>query len=207
MKFNLLSKFNHLSAVLVMLLLCASSNLRATDITFIFGSAENELSVITKTDAPSGVTLTLLNPSDRTTFRADNDGLGVGLQASFISGADLLSFQLQVTGGMITLKSYSLGYVNAGATGATFSMSGGSGSSSGNSLASTGSFSANGNWSLTPSQTGTLTATGFGTSGLAQFKSMTFAVTPVPEPCTYALGATAAGVMVFATRRRKSRVR
>ena len=207
MKFNLLSKFNHLSAVLVMLLLCASSNLRATDIIFTFSSADNELSVITKTDAPSGVTLTLLNPSARTTFKADIDGIAVGLQGGFITGAALDSFQLQVTGGTITLKSYTLGHTNAGTTNATFSMSGGSGSSSGNALSSTGSFNANGNWSLAPSQTGTLTATGFGTSGLAQFRAMAFAVTPVPEPSTYALGATAAGVMVFATRRRKSRVR
>lgn len=135
----------------------------------------------------------------------DGDGLAVGLQGSFIRNAPLTSFQLQVAGGSLTLKSYVVGYiVNANA--ATFSMSGGSGNFTGNSLGSTGNFNASGNWVLAPGDTGTLTASGFDAqkSGLAQFASFTFTV--VPEPSTHALGVTAAGVMAFAARRRKSRI-
>lgn len=195
---------NRIVSALVILVLSTSSNLHAADLTYTYGAGDNELSVISKT--VSGVTLTLLNPSARTTFRTDGDGLGVGLQGIFLSGAPLTSFQLQVAGGSLALKSYVLGYTDRSSA-ATFSMSGGSGTSTGNSLGSTGNFNASGNWILAPGDTGTLTASGFDTGsagGIAQFASITFTV--VPEPSTYALGVTAAGVMAFAARRRKSRI-
>lgn len=57
---------NRIVSALVILVLSTSSKLQATDLTYMYGAGDNGLSVISKT--VSGVTLTLLNPSARTTF-------------------------------------------------------------------------------------------------------------------------------------------
>lgn len=177
----------------------------AADVTFTFDAGDNGLTTISKT--VDSITLILSNPSTKTTFRSDSDGLGVGYGpegSSFIDG-ELSSFQLQVTGAYLTFVSYQLGWAYSSPN-MNFSMSGGSGTSTANPLQTVGTYTPNGNWGLAPSQTGTMTISGFGTddSDFAQFKSMTFSYIPVPEPSTYALGAIATGVMAFAARRRKS---
>jgi hypothetical protein len=99
----------------------------------------------------SGINLTLSNPAPSTSFGGDSLGL--------IVDSTRQTMDLTVTGGTILFKSYSVSYIPANAD-VTFSMSGGSGTSTGNSLTtSTGTFTANGNWQLAPGQTGKLTGT------------------------------------------------
>lgn len=196
-------KKNWLIGALTFFMLTLSPNLRAVDVTFSFTFTDDNATTIIKNNSPSGITLTLLNPSARSTFKADSDGIAVGMVGAFVTGADLTTFDLQVTGGAITLKSYVIQYTQT-PTG-TFSMSGGTGSSSGNSLTAQGTFTANGAWTLAPGETGTLTGSGIAATQFAQLKSMTFSVTPVPEPSTYALGVIATGVLAFAAKKRKAK--
>jgi len=191
--------FRLLSAVMICFL--TSSTLQGGVITFTYDQFDNGQSVISKT--VSGVTLTLSNPQGGN-FRADSDGIGVGLAGTFL-GPDNLSFDLAIIGGVGRLTGYSVGFANSAANQAFFSMSGGSNSSSGNALSSTGTFTANGNWTLAPGQSGTLSASNFNSTGLAQFKSLTFDVTPaaVPEPST--LGFILAGLGAVVARRRRVR--
>jgi hypothetical protein len=192
--------FRLLSAVMICFL--TSSTLQGAVITFTYSESDNGKTVISKT--VSGVTLTLSNPQGGT-FIVDSDGIGVGLAAAFLP-ADITSFDLAITGGVGLLTGYSLGYANSAASQAFFSMSGGSNFSPGNPLSSTGAHTANGNWTLAPGQSGTLSASGFASNGLAQFKSLTFDVTPataVPEPST--LGAFLVGLGAVVARRRRVR--
>ncbi|MEI7867327.1 MAG: PEP-CTERM sorting domain-containing protein [Candidatus Methylumidiphilus sp.] len=175
---------------------------QATPITFDLTSGVNALSNFSKT--VSGVTLNFLNPSARTAFSGDADGLALGPQGGFITGAALTSFQITVVGATLQFTGYNITYT--GGSGA-FSLSGGSGSSNLNSLVSDGVFSANGSWMLAPGQTGTLTATGFsGNNNIAQLNQLTFNTvsTSVPEPSTLALFFIGAGALGMS--RRKHRI-
>jgi hypothetical protein len=80
-------------------------------------------------------------------------------------------------------------------------LSGGTGTSTNNTLASTGVKNYNGSYSITPGQTVTLTSSY--TSGQSKIKFMTFS-TAVPEPSTYALGLVATGVLAAVARRRRA---
>ena len=134
----------------------------------------------------------------------DQDGLGLGTAGSVMQSTTT-SFQLQVTGGTVQFKSYLISYENTAT--ATFSLSGGSGTSTNNPFNTTGTFTANGNWSLASGETGTLTAGSFIGVQMSQLKSMTFSIVPVPEPSTYALAAIATGVLgAVARRQRKARM-
>ncbi len=174
---------------------------QASPITFDLTSGVNALSNFSKT--VSGVTLNFLNPSARTAFRGDSDGLAVGSQSVFITDADLTSFQITAVGATLQFTGYKITFTDGSGA---FSLSGGSGSSNQNSLASTGVFSANGNWMLAPGQTGTLTATGFSGTNAAQFNQLTFNATTaaVPEPSTLALFFIGAGALGMS--RRKHRI-
>jgi hypothetical protein len=177
--------------------LVGSAPVRAIDITFDLTSGVDTLSTFSKT--VSGITLTFLNPNIGPNFAGDADGLGLGTAGSFMPSTTT-SFQLQVTGGTVQFKSYLITYEDS--TSATFSLSGGSGTSTNNPFNSTGTFTANGNWSLASGETGTLTAGPF-TGGMSQLNSMTFSIVPVPEPSTYALAAIATGVLGAVARRQR----
>jgi hypothetical protein len=179
--------------------LVGSAPVRAIDITFDLSSGVSNLSTFSKT--VSGITLTFLNPNIGPNFKGDSDGLGLGNASSFMPSTTT-SFQLQVTGGTVQFKSYLITYEES--TSATFSLSGGSGTSTNNPFNSTGTFTANGNWSLASGETGTLTAGPFTVGELSQLNSMTFSIVPVPEPSTYALGLVATGVLAAVARRRRA---
>ena len=82
-----------------------------------------------------------------------------------------------------------------------FDLTGGTGTSTGNSLSSVGVFNYNGSYTIAPGQTVRFTSSSSGVSN-SQLKYMTFST--VPEPSTYALGAIATGVMAAVARRRKA---
>ena len=134
-------------------------------LTFTFQSGDVVLSTITKT--VGGITLTLSN-SHPSPFYVDNTGIYIGMGASSY-------FDLTVTGGTIQFVSYEIGGGSAGATD-TFAMLGGSGTSTGNPLGpTTGSYTANGAWTLAPGQTdGKLTANAMSGSTYSAIKSLTF---------------------------------
>lgn len=73
-----------MGAVLASIAILSAS---AAVITFDLSSGVNGTTTFTKT--VSGYTLTFLNPSPRTTFRGDTDGLGLGNQGAFITGNPL----------------------------------------------------------------------------------------------------------------------
>lgn len=182
--------------------LVGSAPVRASDITFDLTSGVNGQSTFSKT--VSGITLSFLNPNIGPYFMGDQDGLGLGTAGSVMQSTTT-SFQLQVTGGTVQFKSYLISYENTAT--ATFSLSGGSGTSTNNPFNTTGTFTANGNWSLASGETGTLTAGPFAAGEMGQLKSMTFSTVPVPEPSTYALAAIATGVLgAVARRQRKARM-
>ena len=170
-------------------------------ITFDLSSGVDGRTTFSKT--ASGYTLTFLNPSLRTTFKGDSAGLALGNAGVFITGNPLTSFQFTVQGGTLQFSGYSITYEAAAA--ASFSLSGGSGTSANNTLSTTGTFTANGNWTLAPGQTGTLTATGFGGTDFSQLRSLTFntvatppVITVQPQSAVVAVGG-AASLSVTAT--------
>jgi hypothetical protein len=87
-------------------------------------------------------------------------------------------------------------------------MSGGTGSSTGNTLASPGDLTANGNWTLAPGQTGSFTAAGFDQYASIWLKSLTFSFQDppaVPEPGTVGLALIGGGLLgLRAWRRRRA---
>ena len=191
-------RFTRLAMGLGLLIgLVGSAPVRAIDITFDLTSGVNDLSSFSKT--VSGITLTFLNPNIGPNFKGD--GLGLGNAGPFMGANNTTSFQLQVTGGTVQFKSYLITYEDT--TSATFSLSGGSGTSTNNPFNTTGTFTANGNWSLASGETGTLTAGPFATGEVGQLKSITFSTVPVPEPSTYALAAIATGVLGDVARRQR----
>jgi hypothetical protein len=164
-----------------------SASTNATDITFDLSSGATG-SNFSKT--VSGYTLTFLNPTGGT-FYGDSSGLYI---SSTYQG-----FAIQVTGSALIYKNYEISGI--GGPGAVpFDLSGGTGTSTGNSL-SVGVNSYSGSYSMSPGQTVSLFSNTSG--GYSQMKYMTF--TTVPEPSTYALLAIATGVMGVLARRPKAR--
>ncbi len=184
----------------LMVLLAGSASLPAVDIAFDLSSGVNGLSTVSKT--VSGYTMTLTPTGTATTFRGDSDGLFIG--QNFVPPNYTNGFQIQVTGGTLTFLNYAIGYVQ-GSPLNPFSLTGGTGTSTNNTLASTGVKTYNGSYSIAPGQTVSLTTTSATQADISQIKSMTFTVLPVPEPSTYALAAIATGVMAAIARRRKAR--
>ncbi|MEI7923418.1 MAG: PEP-CTERM sorting domain-containing protein [Planctomycetota bacterium] len=164
-----------------------SASTNASDITFDLSSGVTG-SNFSKT--VSGYTLTFLNPTGGT-FYGDSSGL-------YISSA-YMGFAIQVTGNALIYKNYEISSI--GGLGAVpFDLSGGTGTSTGNSL-TVGVHSYNSSYSMSPGQTVSLFSNT--SSGYSQMQYMTF--TTVPEPSTYALAVIATGVMAAVARRRKTR--
>ena len=174
--------------------LVGSAPVRAADITFDLSSGVNGQSTVTKT--VSGYTMTLTPIGTSSTFYGDNNGLLIGpFDFDVHTG-----FQIQVTGGSLSFLNYTVGDTSLPSAN-PFDLSGGTGTSTNNTLASTGVKNYNGSYSITPGQTVTLTPGS--TSGQSTIKFMTFS-TAVPEPSTYALGLVATGVLAAVARRRRA---
>jgi hypothetical protein len=184
------------AAVAMICGIAAGQNARAVDITFDFTSGVGGQLNFSKT--ASGYTLNFSNPSPFFVFGGTTDGLWID---SLVN-----QFQIALTGGPVTdallFKNYEVGSVPGGGA-QPFTLTGGTGTSTNNSLATIGVFNFNGQFSIAQGQTVNFSAPG--TSALSTIKRMTFTIVPVPEPSTYALGAIATGVMAFVARRRKAK--
>ena len=117
------------------------------------------------------------------------------------------TFSISKTAGATDLifKSYKIGAVtsNSGNT-FSFNLTGGTGTSNGNTFTQGATSNYNGSYSLVGSQTVTYTQVNFVNEfDSVVVSSLTFST--VPEPSTYALGAIASGVMAAIARRRKAR--
>lgn len=179
--------------------LVGSAPVRASDITFDLTSGVGGESTVSKT--VSGYTMTLTPTGTNSAFSGDSDGLGIG---SFGADSYVNGFQIQVTGGSLSFLNYTVGYIGE-LPANPFALTGGTGTSNNNTLATTGLKTYNGSYSIAPGQTVSLTSTGTTDSYLSQIKYMTFTVVPVPEPSTYALAAIATVVLGAVARRRKAR--
>ena len=171
-----------------------SARLQASDITFDFTSGVNVTTSFSKT--VSGYTLTISNPVGSTYLDGGADGLSIGDTGY----GGLYAFNIQVSGGPLVFKNYEVGRVDGSGTN-PFDLSGGTGESTGNSLASVGVFNYNGSMLIAPGDTVLFNSPGTNDFMYAEIKYMTFST--VPEPSTYALGAIATGVMAAVARRRK----
>lgn len=176
---------------------------QATDITFDFrGSRFNHTSLSLTSN---GYTLNLTNPvnmgNNGSLFFIDSDGLGVGYAGGPVP--QTASFDMQVTGGPLQFKSYDIPYLISGTVG-TFSLTGGTGTSTGNPLNPTGTYSFAGTKIISPGDTVTLNALfNLGPNPFSQIGSITFSTVTVPEPSTYALGAISVMTLGFMARRRR----
>ena len=182
----------------VAMLLAWSPLSSATDITFDFTALPSGLTSYNINSG--GYTLTLFNPVNSgvqaNQFALDPVGILLGVHPSpFTAG-----FDMSVTGGSLKYLSYEIGYAGYNTVG-DFSLNGGTGTSTGNTLNPAGSYNFAGSKIINPGDTVTLTAS-FTAGSISQIKFITFST--VPEPSTYALAAIATGVMAAIARRRKA---
>ena len=190
------------SAVALAILACfAATSARAADITFdmtqiAFGNVSSSLTV-------SGYTLLFTVTSGFLSGSATPSSTG-GLSVD-----QNQTFTVQKTSGPSDLifKNYRIGTIyNFTGNTLTFDLTGGTGTSTGNSISASTTFNYNGSYSLVGSQTVTYSPVNFGFNAIADkalFNTLTF--TPVPEPSTYVLGTIAASVVRLAARRRSRR--
>jgi hypothetical protein len=118
------------------------------------------------------------------------------------------NFTISKTAGATDLlfKSYTLKEITNGSFKTlSFNLTGGTGTSTGNTITAYSTLNYNGSYSLVGSQTVTYSMVNFGSTmdDDVTFNALTFST--VPEPSTYALGAIATGVMAAIARRRKAR--
>lgn len=186
---------------------CVSPVTRSGDITFDFSTADFEDSDLTISRTVAGVTLTLLNPVGNSTFWTDDDGVYIG---ALPTDTIPYGFDMQVSGSELSFKTYVVGWVGlsdatiTGGPTSPFSLTGGTGVSTGNSMAALGTYNFAGPYTISPGQTVTLMSSLIPGRNFNQILSMTFST--VPEPSTYALGAIATGVMAAVARRRKVKI-
>lgn len=178
--------------------LSAGSLVHATDITFNFALGVDNSTSFTQT--VGGYTLTLSNPVG-TKFGFDTNGMYIG-DTGYPPNWALSQFDIQVTGGPLVFLNYEVGFAYSTSPAFPFSLNGGTGTSSGNSLASVGVFNFNGSKLIAPGETVTFLSPGSTDMYGSTIKAFTFST--VPEPSTYALGAIATGMMAAVARRRKS---
>ncbi len=176
-------------------LVAGSASLPAIDITFDFTTQISPVTSFTLNN--SGFGLTFSNPNQGSFQTIASSGIELGSNCLFPTAYDI-----QVTGGALVFKNYDVGNVFAGGIN-PFDLTGGTGTSTGNSLSSIGVFNYNGSYAIAPGQTVRFSTTSSGPSN-SQLKFMTFST--VPEPSTYALGAIATGVMGLLARRRKAKL-
>ena len=185
------------TAVAVVCCLAAGQSARATDITFNLAPLSGQSSPYSLTSGGCTLLFTSIgNPN----FTADPAGLrllsNVYFSISKTAGATDLIF-----------KSYSVqSLLNDNSS--SFNLTGGTGTSNGNTLTAFTTLNYNGSYSLVGSQTVTYNPVNFKPTSdpaatIVTLNSLTF--TAVPEPSTYALGAIATGVMAAVARRRKAR--
>ena len=185
------------AAVAVVCSLAAGQQARAVDITFTLGSLPGQSSPASLTSGG----YTLLFTSTSGSFLGNANAIAVNMNRTF---------SISKTAGATDLlfMSYTLRAVS-NKTGNTlsFNLTGGTGTSNGNTFTANAINNYNGSYSLVGSQTVTYSLVNFGISGpdrdTVNFNSLTFST--VPEPSTYALGAIATGVMAAVARRRKAR--
>lgn len=179
----------------VVLTMTNSSLVQATDIVFDLTGQTSPVTSFSLTN--SGYTLTFSNPNIGNFQALGGNGIEFG------GGIFPTVFNIQVSGGSLMFKNYEVGAIFFGGLN-PFTLTGGTGTSTGNLLDSTGVKAFNGPYSISTTQTVVFTTSQTATSfANAQIKNMTFST--VPEPSTYALGAIATGVMAAVARRRKAR--
>ena len=185
------------AAVAVVCSLAAGQSARATDITFDLTQLPGQSSPYSLTSG--GYTL-LFTQIGSPVLTGNSGGLRVRSNQYF---------SISKTAGATDLifKSYSVeSLLNDNSS--SFNLTGGTGTSNGNTLTAYTTLDYNGSYSLVGSQTATYNPVNFKpTSGPGAtelyLEALTF--TAVPEPSTYALGAIATGVMAAVARRRKAR--
>ena len=184
------------AAVAVVCSLAAGQSARAVDITF-------DMSQFAGQSSPRSLTsggYTLLFTYTFGTFAGTPSGFEVDENATF---------SISKTAGATDLifKSYTMiGADNYSGNPLSFNLTGGTGTSNGNTFTANTTLNYNGNYSLVGSQTVTYSPVNFQAGSEddeVTFNSLTFST--VPEPSTYALGAIATGVMAAIARRRKAR--
>ena len=177
--------------------LAAGQQARAADITFDLTSLPGQSSPASLTSG--GYTLLFTKIGSGSTFSGSPSGVVMRPNQTF---------SISKTAGATDLifKSYTLQNVLISGSSLSFNLTGGTGTSNGNTFTANTTLNYNGNYSLVGSQTVTYSPINFvvGSSpDTVYFNSLTF--TAVPEPSTYALGAFATGVMAAIARRRKAR--
>jgi len=184
-------------AAAVALLFASSSFTRAVDITFDFSTLTTGQSSYTMTSGAYSLLLSNpVNMGNASTFGTGGGGMWVGTNSSAPINA---GFSMQVTGGPLDFKNYVIPFTSTTVSN-NFSLTGGTGTSTGNLLNPTGTYNFNGSYRITPGDTVAFNAT---ISGFVFMKSITFSTVTVPEPSTYALGVIATGVMAYVARRRR----
>jgi hypothetical protein len=184
-------------AAAVALLFASSSFTRAVDITFDFSTLTTGQSSYTMTSG--AYSLLLSNPVNMgfsSTFLITSNGMDFGIGSITPLNA---GFSMQVTGGPLDFKNYDISFNPAGVPG-SFSLTGGTGTSTGNLMNPAGTYNFNGSYRISPGDTVALNAS---VSKNIFMKSITFSTVTVPEPSTYALGVIATGVMAYVARRRR----
>ncbi len=179
----------------LLLAFAGSGMLQASDITFDLISGVEGTTSFSKTVL--GYTLTFSNPTGSSTFGGYPFGMAIGDTGA----GGLYAFNIQVTGGALNFKSYEVGLTDPQSA-KPFDLSGGNGSSTGNSLSTVGVFNYNGSMLIAPGDTVLFNSPGTNENVFSTIKSMTFS--SVPEPSTYALATIATGVMGVLARRRKA---
>jgi hypothetical protein len=185
------------AAVAVVCSLAAGQSARATDITFNLAPLVGQSSASLTS---GGYTLLFTPISSLGSFGGHTDGITMQTPNYF---------SISKTAGATDLvfKSYTIeSTFNPFGNSISFNLTGGTGTSTGNTITSNTTLNYNGSYSLVGSQTVTYNPVNFGVGAatIATFNALTF--TAVPEPSTYALGAIATGVMAAVARRRKARM-
>lgn len=149
----------------------------AQAVTFTFDDDDNGLSTIVKT--VDGITLTLSNPSPRSDFEADSDGL-VTLGSFGSDVNSLIGFDLTFSS-PVQLVSYTVGFVGFGLDGdETLTLSDEISTSVENSSFSTGLRNFSNQFTVAAGQTITVTNTNVDGNDILQWSAIE--VTPVEEP-------------------------
>ena len=185
------------AAVAVVCSLAAGQSARATDITFDLTQLPGQTSPQSLTSG--GYTL-LFTQIGYPVLTGHSGGLRVRSNQYFsiskTAGATDLIFKSYVVNSILNNNSSS------------FNLTGGTGTSNGNTLTANTTLDYNGSYSLVGSQTATYNPVNFRDAngpGPTEVFLGALTFTAVPEPSTYALGAIATGVMAAIARRRKAR--
>jgi hypothetical protein len=178
-----------------------SAPAQAASLTYTFDSSFDNQSSVSQTVGGVTGTFSGINNSNTGKFEAGSGGI-------YLDNADSYGDQFNISFDQaVQFLSYSVTYsgIRSGRTG-TFALSNPNGAAStGNNLASVGTFNFSNQFNLNAGQTSTLTATVPNGADTAQIQSITVDYTPtsaVPEPLTILGALTAAGFGAGFKRRR-----